>query len=90
VSIKSHDQHSPPESGRGYRNGAGSPINGTSRPSIKLATASQVKLICAIARAQDSDLVGLLKNAYGVEHPEELSMPQASAFIDQLRAVGSA
>lgn len=54
----------------------------------KPATAGQVKAIYAIARAQRADLEGLLRDEYGVARPEELSLADASQFIDQLKAVG--
>src|SRR3954451_16218963 len=44
------------------------------------ATAGQVKAIYAIARVQHADLEGLLRDEYGVERPEDLSLADASAF----------
>ena len=38
------------------------------------ATASQVRAIIAIARKQDADLEGLLRDEYGVDRPEDLSL----------------
>jgi hypothetical protein len=89
-----------PADGHGHRDGAGARSNGsTSRTngvsprtngarnrSSKPATPSQVKAIYAIARAQHADLEGLLRDEYGFDRPEDLSLSQASAFIDQLKA----
>ncbi|SIO11069.1 hypothetical protein SAMN05444166_2501 [Singulisphaera sp. GP187] len=68
-------------------NGSRVRTNGTgSRPhSAKPATANQVRAIVAIAQRQRADLEGLLRDEYHVERPEDLSLAQASAFIDQLR-----
>ena len=49
------------------------------------ATANQIKAIQAIARRQDTDLVGLLRHEYEVERPEDLSIRQASELIDLLK-----
>jgi hypothetical protein len=72
------------------------PGNGTSngngprgRPR-KPCTSSQARAIYAISRAQHADLEGLLRDEYGVDRPEDLSLAQASAFIDQLKAAATA
>ena len=57
---------------------------------VKSATASQVRAILAIARRQHADLGGLLQDDFGVERPEDLTVSQASAFIDRLKAVTGA
>ena len=49
------------------------------------ATENQIKAIQAIARRQNTDLVGLLRHEYQVERPEDLSIRQASELIDRLR-----
>jgi len=49
------------------------------------ATAKQVKAIQAIARRQNTDLVGLLRHEYEIERPEDLSILQASELIDRLK-----
>jgi hypothetical protein len=58
-----------------------------SRPQ-KRATDKQVKAILAIARQQHADLDRLLQQDYGVHHPEDLSIKQASELIDLLKAAG--
>jgi hypothetical protein len=95
-SATGHDQCYA-KNGRDYQTSSGSCTNdlpsrnnGLSPRPAKRATPSQVKAICAIARAQHADLEGLLRGEYGVDRPEDLSLSQASEFIDQLKAVGSA
>jgi hypothetical protein len=51
----------------------------------KPATENQVKAIRSIARRQNADLEGLLRDDYGVERPEDLTLKQASALIDMLK-----
>jgi hypothetical protein len=97
--ASSPDLHVSPGGGRGHSNGSGSqPAGSTGRTSsgsaargrpARSATASQVKAIFAIARAQHADLEGLLRDEFGVDRPEELSLADASKFIDQLKAAAS-
>jgi hypothetical protein len=54
--------------------------------SRKPATPSQVRALVAIARAQHADLEGILRAEYAVTRPEDLSLPEASQLIDQLKA----
>ena len=42
--------------------------------------------ILAIARRQDADLDGLLRQEFEVERTEDLTIRQASELIDRLRA----
>ena len=65
----------PPESGNGPQRGEGP------RP----ATESQARAIYAIARRTDLDLSGELHSRYRVDRPEELSLAQASEFIDAIK-----
>jgi hypothetical protein len=75
--------------GPGNGNGPARPgANGSRGRSGKPATPSQAKAIYAIARSQRADLEGLLRDEYGVDRPEDLSLADASKFIDQLKAVG--
>jgi hypothetical protein len=87
-------RHITPENGTGRQNGSGSRSSGTTgrtaggargRPS-RPATESQVKAICAIARNQHADLQSLLHEEYGVKHPVDLTLAEASALIDRLKA----
>jgi hypothetical protein len=67
------------------RNGAPG-RNGDQRRPVKPATANQVRAIVSIAHRQRADLDGLLRDEFHVDRPEDLSLAQASAFIDQLKA----
>ena len=82
-----------PAHGPGRRNGSGTPSHGAparnggpnGRP-VKPATLNQVRAIIAIARRQNADLEGLLRDEYGVDRPEDLNVSEASTLIDQLKA----
>ena len=54
------------------------------------ATTAQVKAIYAIAKQQGADLADGLHQRYGVDCPEELTVKQASAVIDSLKATRTA
>jgi len=94
--------HAVPATGTGHRNGSETPPNGSTATSKgtpsrtngagrppKPATAKQVRAIVTIARRQHADLEGLLRDEYGVTRPEDLSLADASRFIDQLKAAGA-
>ena len=66
-------------------NGNGHRTNGT-RP----ATQSQCRAIRAIADRNRVDLVGLLRSRFHLETVEDLSLPDASTLIDELKGNGSA
>ena len=51
----------------------------------RAATQSQVKAILAIARRQNTDLMGLLRQEYEVQSLEHLTIRQASELIDRLK-----
>jgi hypothetical protein len=59
--------------------------NGGPAGAARPATSGQVKAIRAIARKQDADLEAILRQEYGVDRPDELSLRQASALIDMLK-----
>jgi hypothetical protein len=63
--------------------------NGSRGRSTRPATPGQVKAIYAIARAQHADLEALLKDDHGVDRPEDLSLAEASKFIDQIKAAAN-
>jgi hypothetical protein len=65
----------------GLRDGAGRPR--------KPATPKQVAAIRTLANRQRADLDGLLRDDYGVGRPEDLSLSQASEFIDRLKAAAA-
>ena len=52
----------------------------------RAATQRQVKAIIAIARRQNTDLQGLLRQEYEVQGPDHLTIRQASELIDRLKA----
>jgi hypothetical protein len=58
----------------------------TSQPSPRPATASQVKAIRAIAARRKIDLVGLLRERFGLNTADELGIRQASTLIDELKS----
>jgi hypothetical protein len=55
-------------------------------PSPRPATASQVKAIRAIAARRKIDLVGLLRERFGLTTADELGIRQASHLIDELKS----
>jgi hypothetical protein len=66
------------------------PGNGNGQPAApRPVTASQIRAVRAISRAQGLNLEELLRQQFGVARPEELSLPQASQLIDQLKARGA-
>ena len=75
--------------GDGHANGNGqdhnNQSNGSRRSNGRSATASQVRAIHAIASRQRIDLVGELRSRFGVERPEDLSISEASEFIDAIK-----
>ena len=54
-------------------------------PSPRPATASQVKAIRAIAARRKIDLVGMLRERFGIQTADELGIRQASSLIDELK-----
>ncbi len=75
--------------GNGQSNGNGhpehGPSNGSRRSNGRSATASQIRAIHAIANRQRIDLAGELRNRYGVDQPEALSITEASELIDAIK-----
>ena len=70
------------ENGHGGHNGLAA---GPERPR-KSATPSQLRAIELITRRQDADISGLLRDRFGVDRPEDLTLREASRLIDALRA----
>jgi hypothetical protein len=58
----------------------------STQPSPRPATASQVKAIRAIAARRKIDLVGLLRERFGLTTADELGIRQASNLIDELKS----
>ena len=65
----------------GHAAGNGSRRNGGPRP----ATTSQVRAIHAIAKRQQLDLATELRDRYGRDRPDDLSISEASEFIDAIK-----
>jgi len=63
----------------------GKPSNGARRNG-RPATSSQVRAIRAIASRCRIDVAQLLREQFGVERPEDLTITDASTLIDQLKA----
>ena len=63
--------------------------SGAPARSRKPATPKQVAAIHALARKGGADLAGLLQDEFGVSRPEDLSLGDASKFIDQLKAAAA-
>ena len=57
-----------------------------SQPSPRPATASQVRAIRAIASRRRIDLLGLLRERFGLQTADELGIRQASELIDELKS----
>jgi hypothetical protein len=55
-------------------------------PSPRPATASQVRALRAIAARRKIDLVGLLRDRFGLTTADELGIRQASSLIDELKS----
>jgi hypothetical protein len=58
----------------------------SNQPSPRPATASQVKAIRAIAARRKIDLVGMLRERFGLTTADELGIRQASNLIDELKS----
>jgi hypothetical protein len=58
---------------------------GQSRSLSRRATAAQVRAIFAIANRQGVDLPHELHNRFGIDRPDDLSVGEASTFIDELQ-----
>ena len=65
----------------------GSPANGRRRnDSVRPATPAQIKALQAITQQQGVDLSAVLRQHYGLERPEDLSVELASDLIGSLRS----
>jgi len=58
----------------------------SNQPSPRPATASQVKAIRAIAARRKIDLVGLLRDRFGLATADQLGIREASNLIDELKS----
>jgi hypothetical protein len=78
--------HAHPNGSAAAPNGSHTPASSTRARPRKPATANQVRALVTISRRQQADLQGLLRDDFGVERPEDLSVAEASRLIDQLKA----
>ena len=62
------------------RNGT---ATGPDRPR-KAATPSQLRAIESITRRRDAEISGLLRDEFGVDRPDDLTLREASRLIDRL------
>ena len=67
-------------------NGHANNGNGRRRSAGRRATASQVRALHAIADRQHVDLASVLQERFTVSQAEDLSITEASALIDELKA----
>jgi hypothetical protein len=86
-----HDPSAAPSrntNGHANGNGRTDAVSAGRSRARKPGTENQVRAIRSIARRQNADLDGLLRQDFGVELPEELSLKQASELIDKLKTAG--
>ena len=88
ATVSGHGRGAPAQTSGAPRrtNGVPARANGANGRAPMPATANQIKAIRAIARRQNADLTGLLGDEFGVAMPEDLTLSQASAFIDRLKS----
>ena len=72
------------QNGRPETNG-----NGRQESTGPRATAAQLRAVRAIADRQRLDLPSFLREQYGAVSPDDLTLPQASRLIDDLKARGA-
>ncbi len=60
--------------------------NGRACSNGRKATVSQIRAIRAIANRLGLDLAVTLQERFGIDHPEDLAISQASELIDSLKA----
>jgi hypothetical protein len=85
-----HESSAPPPpstaNGRASGNGRTEPVPAGRSRARKPATDNQIRAIRSIARRQNADLDGLIRQEFGVGSVEDLSLGQASELIDILKA----
>jgi hypothetical protein len=65
--------------------GHGEPAPAAAPAARRVATASQIKALFAIARSQRLDLRRLVQERFGFSKPDDLSLRQASGLIEELK-----
>lgn len=63
--------------------------NRRQRDATRKATASQVRALHAIAQRNHLDASNIVQSRYGVDAPEDLTITEASALIDELKSAGN-
>jgi hypothetical protein len=58
---------------------------GLANPMVRPATEGQVKAIYSLAKRKQLDLANLMRSRFSVDSVEDLSLPAASALIDELK-----
>jgi hypothetical protein len=58
---------------------------GLSNPMVRPATEGQVKAIYSLGKRKQLDLAALMRSRFSVDRVEDLSLPAASALIDELK-----
>jgi len=79
----SNNGHNPLTNGHAQANGS------HRRSANRFATPAQVKAIRTIASRQGIDLADELHTRFGVDHPQDLTLAQASQLIDGLKSQSS-
>ena len=81
LNITSKESDAPASNDPSPRNGS----SASNRTGVTPATASQVRAIYAIARRRRLKMQDLLRDRFGADHPEALSIRDASTVIDELK-----
>lgn len=69
----------------GHATNGNSHANGRQRDATRKATASQVRALHAIAQRNHLDVTNIIQSRYGIDTPEDLTITEASALIDDLK-----
>jgi hypothetical protein len=85
--ASNHQANDPPSGRTNGRAETGRQRTDRPRSNGRRATASQVRAIYGIAHGHKLDLSQELRNRFGVDRPDDLSLQDASQFIDDLRAM---
>jgi hypothetical protein len=78
--------NSSPHAGNGHSGNGNGRSNNRRRDNTRKATASQVRALHAIADRNSINLAGVLQDRFGISQPEELTITEASALIDELKS----
>ena len=87
--LQHAETHSDNGSSNGVKHQTASNNGHAVRSNGRSATANQVRAIRAIANRQKLDLPAELRDRFGVERPDDLSLGQASELIDAIKPQAS-